>query len=683
MNFLTPLFLFGALAIAGPVIFHMIRRTTREVTPFSSLMFLAPSPPRVTRKSRIENLWLLLLRCLILGLLALGFARPFLQREAASTPPDAGAGKRIVVLVDTSASMRREDLAVQARTKVEGIVRGASPVDEVALLAFDRAPRTLLGFEEWRKATADERAATAVQKLDAIAPGWAGTNLGAALLRAVEMLNASADGLREIVIVSDMQDGARLDGLQGFEWPPGVTVRLEPVTAKRLGNAAAQWIADTEDADSAVKGPRVRVINSAEAKSEQFALAWSAGDALDVYVPAGQVRVARPTPPGADATKLTLSGDEVAFDNALYILPPQPVQAPLLYVGNDANEDSDGPFYYLTRAFQKTPSLRVDVRAVRGDAPVPAFHLQQAQMIVLGEGIEDAALPGLRQYVRDGKIVLAPLTSAAGAELLSRFLEAKTLTATEADVRDYAMFAQIDFQHPLFAAFADPRFSDFTKIHFWKHRRVDLAAVPSARIVASFDDKSPALIEVPMGKGRVIVLASSWRPADSQLALSSKFVPLLYSMLEQSSQLPPRKAQYFVGEDVPLPPGAQPLTVRKPDDTDVAAPAGSNFDGADQPGIYVVTPGALRFVVNLSPDESKLAPFGPERLGSLGVPLASTPKPATPKTAEDAIHAQAAELEGRQKLWRWLIVGALAALLLETLIAGRLTRLTPTAGVPT
>ncbi len=344
-----------------------------------------------------------------------------------------------------------------------------------------------------------------------------------------------------------------------------------------------------------------------------------------MYVPAGQVRVARPAPAGADAEKLTLSGDEVAFDNALYILPPQPVQAPLLYVGSDANEDSDGPFYYLTRAFQKTPSLRVEVRAVRGDAPVPAFHLQQAQMIVLGEGIEDAALPGLRQYVRDGKIVLVALASAAGVEMLSRFLEAKTLTATEADVKDYAMLAQIDFQHPLFAAFADPRFSDFTKIHFWKHRRVDLAAVPSARVVASFDDKSPALFEVPMGKGRVIVIASSWRPADSQLALSSKFVPLLYSMLEQSSQLPPRKAQYFVGEDVPLPPGAQPLTVRKPDGAEIDVAAGSNFTGTDQPGIYQVTPGPLRFAVNLSPEESSLSPFGIERLASLGVPLASKP----------------------------------------------------------
>ena len=141
MNFLAPLFLLGALAIAGPVIFHLIRRTTREVTPFSSLMFLKATPPRVTRRSRIENLWLLLLRCLILGLLALGFARPFFQKENALALPGAGAGKRTVILVDTSASMRREDLAAQARAKAEAIVRGAKPEDEIALLTFDRARR--------------------------------------------------------------------------------------------------------------------------------------------------------------------------------------------------------------------------------------------------------------------------------------------------------------------------------------------------------------------------------------------------------------------------------------------------------------------------------------------------------------------------------------------------------------
>src|SRR5437016_13016039 len=114
MSFLAPLFLFGALAVALPVIFHLIRRTSREKTLFSSLMFLLPTPPRVSRRSRLENIFLLLLRCIVLCLLALGFARPFIQRPV-QADPKAGTGKRMVILIDTSTSMRRANLRADAR----------------------------------------------------------------------------------------------------------------------------------------------------------------------------------------------------------------------------------------------------------------------------------------------------------------------------------------------------------------------------------------------------------------------------------------------------------------------------------------------------------------------------------------------------------------------------------------
>src|SRR5207247_10790014 len=80
MSFLAPLFLLGALAVALPIVFHLIRRTSKDKMTFSSLMFLQPTPPRVTRRNRLENIFLLVLRCLVLCLLALGFARPFLQK---------------------------------------------------------------------------------------------------------------------------------------------------------------------------------------------------------------------------------------------------------------------------------------------------------------------------------------------------------------------------------------------------------------------------------------------------------------------------------------------------------------------------------------------------------------------------------------------------------------------------
>src|SRR6266487_1493364 len=158
MSFLAPLFLLGAAALALPVVFHLIRRTSREKITFSSLMFLQQTPPRMTRKSRLENIWLLLLRCLVLCLLALGFARPFLQRPVADTA-SAGRGKKLALLIDASASMRRENLWPDARAKAEEYLRRASPADVVAVFTFDTSLHPLVSFEQWTAMGLAERSA--------------------------------------------------------------------------------------------------------------------------------------------------------------------------------------------------------------------------------------------------------------------------------------------------------------------------------------------------------------------------------------------------------------------------------------------------------------------------------------------------------------------------------------------
>src|SRR5580704_18017539 len=110
MSFLAPLFLIGTLAVALPLVFHLVRRSSKEQMPFSSLMFLQPAPPRVTKRSRIEHIILLLLRCLVVCLLALGFSRPFFQRPMTASPLPEETGRKVVILVDTSAFMKREGL---------------------------------------------------------------------------------------------------------------------------------------------------------------------------------------------------------------------------------------------------------------------------------------------------------------------------------------------------------------------------------------------------------------------------------------------------------------------------------------------------------------------------------------------------------------------------------------------
>ena len=726
MSFLTPLFLIGTLAVALPVLFHLIRRTTRERMPFSSLMFLQASPPRVTRRSRLENLLLLALRCLALCLLGLGFARPFFQ-----TPLDPAAqneqARKLVVLLDTSASMRREGLWPAALAKVETLLRNVRPEETAAVFAFDRELRAALQFDDWTRLGAGARVEETLSRLRSLSAGWAATRLDQALIGAAEALedadkNAKLRGPRQIVLVSDLQDGATTEALQGYEWPKGIEVVLEPLKAKRPTNAGMQLLPELEasggtgSAGAADGGTRVRVFNAAESKREQFRVRWDGQPetaAVEIYVPPGQSRVAFAPKPadGLAAEQLVLTGDDEDFDNRAFLVPTRLEQVPVIYLGTEAENDTTQPLYFLKRAFQQTLKQVVQVLPRKPADAAALLAATNAPLLIFADAVPDIA--ALRRFAEGGGMLLAVVKNAGVAATVAQLAGVENFAATEATVKDYAMLGRIDFQHPLFAPFADPRFSDFTKIHFWKHRRLAADQLPGARVIAEFDSGDPALLQLAIGRGSLLVLACGWHPADSQLALSSKFVPLLYSILEASGGLKAQTAQYLVGDRVEIPASAlaaaasgpattqatsaptatTPTTstgatstsvnVRRPDGTTVSVPAGTNhFTHTELPGIYAVTGGAKpwRFAVNLAATESRTTPMPVEDLERLGVPvkqlLTRTPR------AEEAKRRQlaSAELENRQKLWRWLIVLALVVLLAESWLAGRTARTPVAAG---
>jgi hypothetical protein len=289
---------------------------------------------------------------------------------------------------------------------------------------------------------------------------------------------------------------------------------------------------------------------------------------------------------------------------------------------------------------------------------------------------EDIAV--IKGFIEQGGTLLLILDSMAGLNSLSLLTEARGLSATEARVQQYAMLGQIDFSHPVFAPFADSRYSDFTKIHFWKHRDLPTNGLAAARVLARFDDESPALMEIPTGRGQLFVLTSGWQPADSQLALSSKFVPLLYSLLDYSGALPSDSSSYFVGEQVPLNLERDDVTqtVRKPDGTETNVTGMSFFTDTDQPGLYAMgSEGKPReFSVNVAPEESRTAALSIDALESLGVPVRLDSITQAIPDPSNGRQLQAAELESRQKLWRWILLAALGLLLIEIWLGGRPSR---------
>ena len=185
MSFLTPLYVLGLLAVAAPIVFHLIRRTPRGEVPFSSLMFLSPTPPRLTRRSRLDHCF-----CSCCGprpscLLAFAFARPFLRQAAR-----LGLRRRRAAADRRADRHQRQHAPGRPLAEGEGpmpdeVIAGCRPADQLAVFAFDAPTRPLLGFDE--SATLDPRPRQAVARslLDRLAPTWGATHLGQALIDAV------------------------------------------------------------------------------------------------------------------------------------------------------------------------------------------------------------------------------------------------------------------------------------------------------------------------------------------------------------------------------------------------------------------------------------------------------------------------------------------------------------------
>jgi hypothetical protein len=688
MNFLAPLFLVGAAAVGLPILFHLIRRTTKERKTFSSLMFLLPSPPRLTRRSKLEHILLLLLRCAVICLLAFGFARPYLKR--ALPPAQPAESRRLLLLLDTSASMRRADLWSDAKAKASAYLKATSPADQVAVFTFDHQLNPLLTFDQWNSTAPGERMGLARAKLEGTSPGWSDTHLGSGLMQAAEIV-ADTGGAKtlfreQIVLISDLAQGSHAEPLQGYEWPKGLQLSVEQVQPKHRGNATLQLVpeAETGSAEPAT-AVRVRVSNSSDSQREQFRVGWAGAEGVSfvgqpalVYVPPGQSRVVTLplSAPGSD--RILLTGDENDFDNTLFVVPPETQQVKVIYLGNDPQTDAKQPLYFLERAFQQTRGRAVTVVAQAPEKLSTAAELNAAPFAVVADSLPDGLANSMHERVTSGTTVLFLLRNEAVAASLARVLGIARFNTEEVRPSNYALLSEIDFRHPILAPFSDPRFSDFTKIHFWKYRKMEEGAIPSGRVMARFDSGDPALIEAPLGKGRVLILTSGWQPEESQLALSSKFVPLLYSILEQSGVPAPIPPQFQVSAVIPLGTlfarGDAPAAIRRPDGSQINLSAGqTNFAEALAPGVYTVSgKTSKRFAVNLEPAESLTVPLPVDELERLGAPV-SKPIDAG-VAAERKARLANAELENRQKLWRWLVASALVVLLGETWLGGRTAR---------
>jgi hypothetical protein len=609
--FLAPLFLAGLAALALPVLLHLRKNRPKETVAFSSLMFFEDQPPITKRRSRLQDILLLILRCAALALMILAFARPFFPAKEDAPASPTGSTTHFI-LIDTSASMRGEPIEkaiAQAREEIEKLPKD----DAIAIATFSDRFHILLDPERARGVAPGERKSTAQSLLGEVKADWQATHLDDAILSAVAAAGGHAP--LQVHLFADLQKGSTLDQLRGESWPDALRILLHPSAPKDGWTNAGVQILPLEK-----QIRRARVTNAAGSTKSSFTLEWSGTTAKTaISVPPGESAIFD-APEGVPTEgKVALTGDDYTFDNeATWTTTALPV-VKIWHPDPSEVTDTTETTYFLHRAMQPTSDYSVEIVNTPPSEP-PALTITDGKP-------EDT--DALRKVIEAGGTALLTLRDVTSAKVLQDLLGISDAKATEAHVKDHARFGEIDFKSPVFAPFADPRYSDFSGIRIWKYRKLPETLITPGKILARFDNGDPAWVSYPLGKGTLHVLTTTWRPADSQLALTTKFAPLLHSLIANAGQ---GSGVYFVGHE-----------------------------GIETPGIHPV--GDRRIAIQIDPAESELTPLPEADLRALGLPL---DEPVIAKANAMSPTLSSAEQESRQRIGWWLLVAAALFYLAET-----------------
>jgi hypothetical protein len=540
VSFLYPLFLVAAAAAAIPIVLHLLRRKTETVVDFPAVRLLEKTPVERQRRRRLRELILLALRVTALLLLALAFARPYLDRSAGAIPAPT-----TVIALDTSLSMTAPGQFDLARQAARRALDAAPATHTVALVTFADAAELVV------PATTDRGAVTGA--IDRVVPTAGGTRFRTALARSAE---AIASGQGRIVVVSDLQQAGWEAADEGAV-PDGIEVQVEEV-APPAGNLAVT--AARRDAQMvvaavhnfgarAVKAPVSLVVDGKVLARETVDVPAQA---------AADVRLSAPLPPRGAAEVRVDDVPGYHPDNARFFLLDPSGAVPVAVITSEPPGSSNAGLY-VERALSVADDGRAFAVSVL-DGPAWAAlpdrpERQPGAVIVLGTGTLDrAGRDRIAAYLRNGGRVLVALGPDVDLATLADTVGTAVVVdpdAAETGERTVTLVA-VDGRHPIFRPFLSPT-GALGDITVERYRR--LRDQPGRTVLARFSGASDAMTEQAVERGRLLLFASDLDNRWNRFPLNPAFVPWAIETARYLSQGRQQQTSYTL-PDVPI--GAQP-----------------------------------------------------------------------------------------------------------------------------
>ena len=679
MTFLSPAYLFGLMAIGIPLWLHLARRRKTVPIPFSSLRYLKLASARMQRQARLEDLWLLVLRCLVLVFLVLALARPVLPARHAFF--GLGRPRALLVVIDATASMAWSG----AQTK-----QGGSRLERSKALAADwlrslpAADRVALWvvadklYKPIPEPILDRQ--SLLDALSAVKQSHAHTSLAAVFAAARVWAAEETLGAPEMVLFTDNQAAVWDWDAKGFFasiWPvEQVKVTVIQPDDTRPANLAVQpvlWSSSLAKPGHTLRGV-VKITNHAD---------QAASDVLEIFAngkpqaretlqieSGGSIEIPLQLPIALDSStifsgSLSLSGDTYAADDTWHFAIPVQRTVRARILENTSNLPGRlRPSYYLERALAAGHAATTEVLDARDWAAAPLDGVDT--LFVCGEAIRDSqSWEKAASFTHNGgtTVVFAdtkqpnapdwwPITEASQHPLPAGRIATRLLDPT----------------HPLFAGLWHEQapFPPLIQGTAW-HGNLE----PGARVLATLAGDLPFLVDYPMGRGHLMWINTSADRAWGDFVLTPVYLALMHQMARLGDLLARAPTQRIVGE---IWPELAPPSVLWSNTPWEGAQNPAMADKTDSPGIFqarnaqLKEPAEPRWVcaVNVHRAESDLRPVERAAIAAL-LPASAQILSEVPADWQDSGLRQI-------PLWPILLLLTALAFLAESRLSARAAR---------
>jgi hypothetical protein len=575
MGFLTPALLAGLGLIAVPIVLHLImRRQPREYS-FPALQFVKQRQDANRRKLNFRHLLLLALRCLLIAGIAFALARPTLR--GTGLKGKEGAPLAVALVVDNSLRMqyieRNEPRLVKAGEMASALAEKLPDDTEIAVVDLSRAVSSF---------AADK--GTAATRLRGLTAETNPRPLADAIRNAVKLVAEQTERRQEVFVFSDMNavsfdEGAIATIQQVLDDSPDVRIYIVDVgsaDAKNMGIAPLEIRATSLRPGEPLN---IGVDVFSAGYTEQPLVEIFLEDATGKLVKRGQ-RIVEMGPDGKGRTDFILGDlplgthqgavqlsttDPLLFDNKRYFTVEVKEGANVLLLG-----ETEADTLFLREAL--SPSLlgvdaprRFNITVDRfADASQTNFDEFDAVCLLDPPPLSDEVLNKLAEYARKGGGVGIFLGHRATPSGFNGDTPQKLVPGTlKLRSRDETWFKPQRLDHPALAGLRDYAEEIPWQIYpvwtYWQFG--DLAG--DSYIVARFANNQPALVERPVGRGRVMTFTTPWSDPLSPVGRESwnalptqnppwPFVALANQLVGYLTQSDAGESNFLAGETVNL-----------------------------------------------------------------------------------------------------------------------------------